>query len=335
MKTPEFFFHGQGIWPHLLSPLSTLWQLGAAWKRSRTTTVRLDVPVVCVGNLTVGGTGKTPVVIALAHYFRQAGRNAHIITRGYGGKLKGPLRVDPAKHKAVDVGDEALLLADASPVWMGKDRAEAARAAVADGADMILMDDGHQNFSLAKDCSLIVIDRAYGFGSGRIMPSGPLRESVAQGLERANAIVLIASGDHIETTNWRQPVKDTGLPVIRGSLETGIEAEQFTGQKVVAFAGIGRPEKFFTTLRNLKCEIVSEHAFADHHNYTEDEIMKIVEEAAANDARAVTTSKDLVRLPEMARPMVSEIPVGIVFENTRTLNTVFEDLVGQHTRHNA
>jgi len=334
MKTPDFFFHGQGLWPGLLSPLSGLWRLGAALKRNRTVTQKIDTPVICVGNLTVGGTGKTPIVIALAHYFRQAGLSPHIITRGYGGNLKGPLKIDLSTHSAADVGDEALLLAQAAPAWMGADRSVTARAAQEAGADLILMDDGHQNFSLAKDYSLVVIDRAYGFGSGRILPAGPLREPVAEGLSRANAIILLASGDHVETTNWRQPVKDTGLPVIRASLEPGIEAEQIVGQKVVAFAGIGRPEKFFATLENLKCEIIEKRSFADHHVYSEDEIMKLVELAASQGARPVTTSKDHVRLPPEARPMITEIPVSITFENIRTLNELFSDLIKQASRHN-
>ena len=335
MKTPEFFFHGQGLWPRLLAPFSPLWLLGAAWKKSRTTATKVDVPVVCVGNLTVGGTGKTPVVIALARFFAQEGLKPHIVTRGYGGNLPGPLQVDPARHSAAEVGDEALLLAEAAPTWMAKDRAAAARAASDAAAGVILMDDGHQNHSLVKDYSLVVIDRAYGFGSGRIMPAGPLREPVAQGLARADAIVLIASGDHIETTGWRQPVKESGLPVVLASLETGIEAERFSGQRVVAFAGIGRPEKFFSTLENLKCEIVERHAFADHHAYTPDEVMTLVEQAALLEARLVTTAKDIVRLPPEARAMVSEIPVGIVFENPRILSDIFSGLTGQANRHNA
>jgi tetraacyldisaccharide 4'-kinase len=335
MKTPEFFFHGQGVWPWLLSPLSLLWRLGAGIKRRRTTTYQAGVPVVCVGNLTVGGTGKTPVVIALAGYFRQAGLHPHIITRGYGGSLDGPVKVNLESHTAGEVGDEALLLARTAPTWKSSDRVAAARAAEDAGADLILMDDGHQNYALVKDFSLVVIDRAYGFGSGRIMPSGPLRESVDEGLARADAIVLLASGDHIETTNWRQPVKNTGLPVIRGSLEPGVEADMLMGQRVVAFAGIGRPEKFFATLERLKCEIVERHAFADHHTYTPDEVMRLVEQAAANDARAVTTSKDLVRLPAEAQAMVTEIPVELVIENRRTLDDLFAGLISQSTQHNA
>jgi tetraacyldisaccharide 4'-kinase len=335
MKTPDFFFHGQGLWPRLLSPLSSLWQLGAAWKQLRSTTEKIDIPVVCVGNLTVGGTGKTPIVIALAGYFSQAGLTAHIITRGYGGKLAGPVQVDTKIHTAVDVGDEALLLAQAAPTWIAKDRAAAAKAAVAANADLVLMDDGHQNFSLKKDVSLVVIDRAWGFGSGRIMPAGPLRETVEQGLARADAVILLASGDHVETTNWRQPVEEAGLPVIRASLETGMEAETIVGQSVVAFAGIGRPDKFFATLENLKCDVVERQAFADHHTYSADEIMRIVELAARLDARAVTTSKDYVRLPPEARAMVTEVPVDIVFENTRTLGEVFAGLISRASRHNA
>ena len=334
MKAPEFFFHGQGIWPRILSPLSAFWQVGAAIKRRRTVTHKALVPVVCVGNLTAGGTGKTPVVIALAQYFRQAGFKPHILTRGYGGKLAGPVKVDVSSHEAVDVGDEALLLARVAPTWVAKNRADAARAAEHDGADLILMDDGHQNYALAKDFSLVVIDRAYGFGNGRILPAGPLREPVSEGLARASAVILMSGGDHVETTTWRQPVKNAGLPVVRASLEPGIEAEQFSGQKVIAFAGIGRPEKFFSTLENLKCDIIERQSFADHHLYTPDEIMKLVETAAFHDARAVTTSKDMVRLPLEARSMVSEIPVGLTFENPRTLDDVFADLINRENQHN-
>ena len=209
--------------------------------------------MVCVGNLVAGGAGKTPVALSLAAHLVSRGIAVHIVTRGYGGRLGGPVRVDPARHDAAAVGDEALLLAARAPCWVARDRAGGVRAAVAAGAQMVLLDDGFQNPSIAKTLSLLVVDAEYGFGNGRVIPAGPLRESLARGLARADAIVLLeaeAQSRCLETLGI-----DGALPVLHAALRP-VAGERLAGSRLLAFAGIGRPEKFFSTLRALGAELV-------------------------------------------------------------------------------
>jgi len=319
-RPPEFWRTDAGPWPLILQPLSLLWSAGGALKAALTTPYTASVPVICVGNLGVGGAGKTPVALAVANRLRHHKIAAHFLIRGYGGRLKGPLRVDAKHHSADDVGDEALLLAAVAPTWIGADRGASARAAVAAGAGALVMDDGHQNRSLVKDLSLIVVDGDYGFGNGRVMPAGPLREPVAPGLARADAMIVLNGADG-------GAIPSGGLPVLYADLAPAPGAERKAGSKVVAFAGIGRPEKFFTTLEGLGCEIVARHAFADHHRFSADEIMRIVEAAAAAGARPITTAKDAVRLPDEARAMIDVLEVGVEFADGQAIEDLLRPIV--------
>jgi tetraacyldisaccharide 4'-kinase len=264
----------------------------------------VSAPVVCVGNLVAGGAGKTPVALALGEAAVALGHNPHFLSRGYGGRIAGPARVDPARHGAADAGDEPLLLAAVAPTWVAHDRAAAADAAVAAGAGLLIMDDGHQNSSLRKDLSLVVIDGEYGLGNGRVMPAGPLREPAAEGLARADVVVMMGEDRHAITDNAARWV-----PVVRARLMPTAWSQRLQDRAVLGFAGIGRPEKFFATLRALGCRVVDEQPFADHHAYSPDEIMQLVERAAVLGAVPVTTAKDHVRLPPEARPMVEVVDV--------------------------
>jgi tetraacyldisaccharide 4'-kinase len=251
--------------------------------------------VLCVGNLVAGGSGKTPVVLSLARLFMERGIAVHIVTRGYGGRLAGPVRVDPARHDANAVGDEALLLAAAAPCWVAKHRPSAIAVAAEAGADLVLLDDGFQNPSVAKDLSLLVVDAEYGFGNGRVMPAGPLREPVAAGLARADAIVLI--GD----TPMPPELRNASSPALRAEL-AALNGDRLRDARLVAFAGIGRPEKFFATLRRLGAQLAASEAFPDHHPYRAAEIARLRETATRHDAQLVTTAKDWVRLsPDLQR----------------------------------
>jgi tetraacyldisaccharide 4'-kinase len=265
---------------------------------------RAPVPVICVGNLVVGGAGKTPVVLALVELLRQTGIAPHVVMRGYGGRLTGPARVDPANHDAVAVGDEAVLAAAQAPTWVARDRAAGVRAAAAAGAGAVLLDDGFQNSSVAKDLSLLVVDATYGFGNGRLLPAGPLRERIEAGLARADAIVLL-DGDNV-------PGKLVGAtcPTLRAAL-TPLDGARFSGRRVVAFAGIGRPDKFFATLRRLGAELVEQHPFTDHHRFTEAEIAALRAAAALEGTLLVTTAKDAARLAPGERAGVEILDVQI------------------------
>lgn len=321
MRAPDFWRRG-GLVPAFLAPLA--WGFDAAGRARRfiVRPSRVSVPVVCVGNLVVGGAGKTPVAIAVGARLRQLGRCVHFLTRGYDGRVRGPLRVDPRRHDARDVGDEALLLAHVAPTWVSCDRPAGARAAGAAGAEVVVMDDGHQNPALAKDLSIVVVDSAYGFGNGRIIPAGPLRETVRAGIARADAVVLVGPGGG--DINGR--LAGSGAVVLHAMLEPTPDSLSLGGKPVVAFAGIGLPEKAFATLAAMGCKLLGRHGFPDHHRYDADEIMFLVEEAAAANATLVTTEKDYVRLPAEARRMVEVLSVRVAWTEPGALDDMLAGL---------
>src|SRR5216683_3159137 len=242
------------------------------------------------------------LLASIAAPIATAGVAIHIVTRGYGGFLGGPVPVDPARHDAKAVGDEALLLAASSPCWVARDRAAGVREAVVAGAGAILLDDGFQNPAIEKDLSLVVVDAEYGFGNGRVIPAGPLREPVAAGLARADAIVLLGDGVAPDAA------RGAGCPIFRASLEP-VDGARFAGVPVVAFAGIGRPEKFFASLRRVGAKLIAAYPFADHHRFGDAEINRLRDEHA--DVRLVTTAKDWVRLPPRLRGGIEVLEVEI------------------------
>jgi len=267
------------------------------------------VPVLCVGNATVGGAGKTTVALDLAARLRDLGCAPHVLLRGYGGAARGVRRVAPDDPAAL-VGDEALLLAAVAPTWVGADRAATARAACAAGAGVLVMDDGLQNPGLHKDMSLLVIDGGFGFGNGRVLPAGPLREPVAAAAARCTAAVLIGQDLHAA-----RAVLPPGLPVLGARLEPGPEAATLAGQRVFAFAGIARPEKFFASLRQAGAVLAGSESFPDHHAFAPRTIARLLTRAAQLDAVPVTTAKDAVRLPPEVRAVVRVLGVRLAWED--------------------
>ncbi len=318
-KPPAFWSRDGGL-PRLLSPLGAGYDALGRLHRSLAKPHRLTRPVICVGNLTLGGAGKTPVVLALLELSARRGKAAHVVSRGYGGREAGPLRVDPSRHDAATVGDEALLLARAAPTWIARDRAAGARAAVAAGAELVILDDGFQNPSLMKDLSLLVVDGEFGFGNGRVFPAGPLRETIDRGLARADAVILL--GD--DRTSLTERLERAGT-VLHAVLEPELAAGKLAGRRVFAFAGIGRPEKFFASLERLGAEVVGHRAFADHHPYSGSEIRDLLKQAAALDAVAATTEKDAVRLPPDARGRVTTVAVSVRWQDCQAV----EDLLAR------
>ena len=308
MKTPSFWYQAPGVLASLLAPAAGLFALGGALQCRLVRPQGAAVPIICVGNLVAGGAGKTPVALALAALLTD--RKVAFLTRGYGGSIPGPVQVEAYRHRADQVGDEALLLARAATTWVAHDRVAGARAASDDGADIIIMDDGFQNPSLIKDFSVIVVDGASGFGNGRLVPAGPLRESVAAGFARADALVIVGE----DKTGIAEHLH-LDFSVITARLAPTPEADFVAGKRVVAIAGIGRPEKFFTTLEEMGCTLAAHHAFADHHRYSLPEIMNICVEAVALDATVVTTEKDWVRLPTQAKAMVQTVPVTLEWQD--------------------
>ena len=313
MRAPGFWQRPPGLASALLAPLGALYAAATARRVARPG-ARVGVPVICVGNLVAGGAGKTPTVIACAQRLVARGVEVHVVTRGHGGRARGPLRVDANVHDAAEVGDEPLLLAAFAPTWVARDRAAGARAAVAAGAGAILLDDGFQNPALAKDLSIVVVDAAAGFGNRRTIPAGPLREPVSAGLARADLTLTIGTGD----VALPHPP-----PRLRGRLAPLATGMDWAGLPVFAFAGIGRPEKFFETLRELGADLRGTAALADHQPLTPALLHRLGERAAKLGAQPVTTEKDAVRLPRAMRGRVLVLPVRLELEAWGGLDAAF------------
>lgn len=303
----------------LLTPLATLYAGVTRHKIKTAKPIKVDATVICVGNLTAGGVGKSPVVAALREHIRKDyDLRVATLSRGYKGRLKRPLRVDPTIHTASDVGDEPLMLSRRGESWIGADRATAGAVMSADGVDVILMDDGHQNPGLAKDFTFIVVDSHAGFGNGFVIPKGPLRERVVHGLSRANAIVLMGNDEPPAV------LRHSSLPIIKGTIQA---AETPPAGKYVAFAGIGRPEKFFDTLTDIGVEVCDAVPFPDHHSYTGFDLTYLQRLADDHEARLITTEKDLSRLSaEQASTMVS-LPIMVQFEPQDALDKLLADVI--------
>ena len=327
MRAPEFWNPGHRLVPALLSPLALAYAGAGGMRRHMARPWRAAVPVVCVGNLVAGGAGKTPTALALGEWLTANGHAVHYISRGYGGTIRRLTRVDPATHDAHAVGDEALLLAASATTWIARHRPSAARAAAASGADIVVMDDGHQNPTLHKDLSIVVVDAGFPLGNGHVIPAGPLREKPRAGLARADAVIII--DDPGGGKGELRVGTDTAVPVLRARLVPGPETARLAGADIVAFAGIARPGKFFDTLRASGCRLVAAHGFADHHVFDPDEIMLLAELANAAGARLVTTAKDAVRLPLAARRMVEVVTVRLEFEHADALAHLLGPVIGR------
>jgi tetraacyldisaccharide 4'-kinase len=310
MRAPGFWNH-KGLLSTLLLPLSWVYSAAASIKESNARAFKASVPVICVGNLTVGGAGKTPVAMAIGEKCKKHGIPAYFLTRGYGGKLEGPVLVDTRTHRASDVGDEPLMLARVLPTVVARDRAAGAKFAIEKGAAVLIMDDGLQNPSLLKDLSLLVIDGGSGLGNGRVMPAGPLREPAKKGFERANGIIVVGSVKN------NMPIFPR-IPVIFAKVKPQQNMLEFRGKPMVAFCGIAKPEKFFSMLEESGVTLSDRIAFDDHHPYAHDEIRML----KAKGVPLVTTAKDAVRLPPDFRPEVNVIDISLEFENEALLDSL-------------
>ncbi len=318
MRAPGFYFRPPGLASFLLLPLGILYGAVAAW-RMRRPGERAGVPVICIGNPTLGGAGKTPTAIAVAQMLAAMGEKPGFLSRGYGGNDAGPVLVDPDTHTAAQVGDEPLLLARHFPAFVARDRLGGARLAAASGVSVLVLDDGFQNPALVKDCSLLVIDGESGIGNGDVFPAGPLRAPLGAQLSFAQALVRVGSGKGSRPVEERARMK--GLPVFGATLAPDpLAAAALSGTKVLAFAGIGRPEKFFSSLRETGADLAETRSFGDHHRYSTDEARELLTTANARGLALVTTEKDLARmqgetaLGDLATQAMA-LPVRLEFEN--------------------
>jgi tetraacyldisaccharide 4'-kinase len=328
MHEPAFWYRPASWMALLLSPLGVIYGAVAAGRMQRKG-FDAGIPVFCVGNYHGGGAGKTPTVLALVKLLRDLGETPVVLSRGYGGRLRGPVMVEPDRHLAADVGDEPLMLARTVPVAVARERLDGLALAKSQGATVIVMDDGFQNPTIAKDASLIVIDAHRGLGNGRVFPAGPLRAPLPPQIERTDALIVVGEGgaaDAVATT-----VATQDKPVLTAQLKADDAAlSSLRGQRVLAFAGIGDPDRFFRTLRSNGVEVISQRAFADHHRFTRDEIEALLAAAKRDALIPVTTEKDLVRLhvggelPIWAQG-IATFPVKLEFDSALKLRRFVSD----------
>lgn len=321
MHEPAFWHRPSSLTSRLLTPLAALYGAIAARRMVRPG-ADAGVPVICVGNYHTGGAGKTPTVLALVKMLRDMGEAPFVLSRGYGGSSPGPLRVDIAPHTAADVGDEPLMMAAHAPVIVARDRVAGARLARDEGASVIVMDDGFQNPALRKDVSLIVVNAARGLGNGRVFPAGPLRAPLAPQLMRTDALLVIGEGN--AAAGVERALVARGVPVFRARVTPDAETVvALRGKRVLAFAGIGDPGRFFDTLRTHGIEIAAERTFPDHHRFTKDEVWALRAEAERDELALVTTEKDFARLSggDLAslKDGITPLPVSLRFDDVARL----------------
>jgi len=325
MKAPEFWQTGRGGLSAVgLSPLSWVYGLAGKVHRSFSKPWQPPVPVICIGNVVAGGAGKTPVALDLAQRLQANGTSVSFLSRGYGGSETGPHRVNGEVDRADKVGDEPLLLCRQAPTWVSRDRVRGAEAAN-QGADIIIMDDGYQNPSLIKACSLLVIDGRYGFGNGRLIPAGPLRETPEDALKRADGVIIIGDdeADLIAFVSGAFP----DLPLLRTKIIPGSEINNLTNKPLTAFAGIGQPDKFFRTLTDAGCNVVSSRSFPDHHAYSLSDLGHLKSLAEKNNSLLITTEKDSVRIPKDQCQDIEVLTITLQWEDEALLQPLLDRLL--------
>jgi tetraacyldisaccharide 4'-kinase len=316
LRAPAFWQQPPGLVARLLNPVATRYGDHVIWRMDQTG-ARAGVPVLCIGNFTLGGAGKTPLAMVIAELLRKAGEKPAFLTRGYGGSVRGPVLVNE-QDTAERVGDEALLLAAVAPTIVAADRVAGANAAKQAGASILVMDDGFQNPTLVKDCSIVVVDGETGIGNGLTFPSGPLRAPLYAQMPFASAVVVIGPGD--AGTRVLQFARGSGCEIFRARLGVEGSAPPLQGKRVLAFAGIGRPQKFFKTLAELGAVIVASEVFADHHPFSERDAARIAMRAQNEKLIPVTTTKDMTRLAggparHALASMTKVVPVRLILDD--------------------
>lgn len=312
---PAFWFQDDRTTPaYLLSPLEAIWQTVHRRRWRETTPTDCGLPVICIGNVTLGGAGKTPVALDLAKAMNKAGKPFQFLTKGYGGSEEGPRVVDPTLHGPSEVGDEPLLLAQEAQTWVAKDRVAGALTAKAAGAKCLVLDDGFQDPSLVKTTSILVLDAFIGVGNGRVCPAGPLREPFKNALKRTDIVVVLGPYEGRKAyiqTSLKIALHRLPKPVLRAQMVGHLPPNLKRGARCLAFAGIGRPEKFFQTAETCGLILEERRSFPDHHPFTRAEILGMVDRANQLGLSMVTTEKDHVRLPDDLKPHVHRLELSL------------------------
>jgi len=322
LKAPKFWYlKKDSFLSNSLYPFSLIFRLGTKIRNLVSNEKQSKLPVICVGNIVIGGAGKTPVALKIGNMLKERGYNPHFVSKGYGGLEKNNTLVKDW-HSPSSVGDEPLLLSEIAPTWIGLDRNKSFKLASDNGADCIVMDDGFQNPTLQKDFSIIVINGEQGFGNKRVIPSGPLRESINRGLSRTNLVITI--GDISNSVKDKIPKH---IPIIGANFKIKEDDLILKGQKVTAFAGIAYPEKFFNSLKLLKANIVDEISYSDHHVYSENDLLYLAEIANKNKSILVSTKKDIVRIPKSFRSLVKTIDGFIQLDDEKLLLEILSNLI--------
>lgn len=303
MRAPFFWYQPRGFLATLLFPLGWIYGKGRKILCAFQKPQRFSVPILSVGNIVCGGAGKTPTTIALIHLLQAKGINVHVVTRGYKGRQKGPLAVDSSYHTVLDVGDEPLLLAQHAPTWVAKKKPQGVQKAIEKGAQLIILDDGHQTSSLSKDISFVVVDLLQGFGNACVIPAGPLRESVAEGLQRTDALIGIGEGEIVASQ-----------PFFRAHSIPEPLASPFN--RVIAFCGLGFPQKFYKMLKDLDVDLIATTSFPDHYLYTDEDLARLQKLAKRHKAILVTTRKDMIKIPPAWQKDVHVLDITIQFEDS-------------------
>ncbi|MFT6220339.1 MAG: tetraacyldisaccharide 4'-kinase [Rickettsiales bacterium] len=308
MKTPQFW-NTKNLIAYFLWPISLLYFLVHSFNFWRKNPQKISTPIICIGNLVAGGAGKTPVALAIGEVLRESGVNFAYLSSGYGGKVKDFTLVDQ-DHKAIDVGDEPLLLAKIASTFVAKNRVFGAKKiSEMPEKKLILMDDGLQNSALKKDLVILVIDGKYGFGNGFFLPAGALREPIKSGIKKADVVVIVGEDRFNISDEFCANKK-----VLKAKIKI-FDSEKFNQKSVLAFCGIGRPEKFFDSLKETGAKIVEKYSYADHHQYKESEIEQMLDSAKKNDLMLVTTQKDWVRLAPKHQNKIDYLKIKMEFED--------------------
>lgn len=325
LKAPKFWYIKKDtIYSKILYPLSLVFRLGTKIRNITSRTNKSSLPIICIGNIVVGGAGKTPVALKIGRILIKSGYNPHFISRGYAGIIKSSTLVQPW-HSPKSVGDESLLLSDIAPTWIGIKRHKSIRLAEKNGSDCIVMDDGFQNPTIHKNFSIVVINSSQEFGNKRVIPSGPLRESIKRGLSRTNLVIMIGN-----VTKFLNEIIPAHIPIISANFNINKENKIFKGQKITAFAGIAYPEKFFDSLRKLGAIIVKEVTYPDHHIFDDNDLLNLAEIANKTKSILVSTQKDFVRIPKSYRSLVNTLAGEIVFDNEDLIKEILTNVIENH-----